>query len=528
MKLNGKKILFVTRETYSYPLFFLAERWKHDNDVAAFFFMPHECMYSKCYFNDTTYYLWQENNYKIYDSRNIAQRFTEILNKKEYDEEELKRIEREYSNYTNLNIQILTTQFLTRNYHWRNHYVYTNYEQQLNWLILNYQNTERVLDDFKPDIILDTDISELGRTAINEVAHARGIPYITICFPRYKLYRIPSYNLLLRKHKGLVEEYHKALDLFDLKEEMEYIHNYQNADGIMMKTFKDDATNATAKYDSDSLFKIFKKIYSSLRYFWNQDITAHNWKLKRSNPVIYPNSVGYMKFVLHYHYYRTKLLKPNKIFENPVEGEKYVYMPLHLIPESTTFTLAPFYINELTIIEAVSKSLPAGWRLYVKEHQAMVGERGIEFYKKVKKIPNVRLVQLNYYRDPKPWIQNSQGVVTINGTTAYEAALLGKKSLVFGEVPFELIESITRVRSLEELPRLLADFHPVDNIRSCAAYIHAVKQVGMPVDFTYLMNEGYDILRNGKQMSEKYREELDKLEEFYLRAYRDYEKYGKE
>ena len=54
-------------------------------------------------------------------------------------------------------------------------------------------------------------------------------------------------------------------------------------------------------------------------------------------------------------------------------------MPLHLIPESTTLVKAPYFINELTLIEAVSKSLPIGWFLYVKEHQSMLGERSIEY-----------------------------------------------------------------------------------------------------------------------------------------------------
>lgn len=79
-------------------------------------------------------------------------------------------------------------------------------------------------------------------------------------------------------------------------------------------------------------------------------------------------------------------------------------MPLHLIPESTTSILSPFYINELSVIEAVSKSIPAGWFLYVKEHQAMLGERSLSFYKAINKLPNVKMVQLNYYNESKPWI----------------------------------------------------------------------------------------------------------------------------
>ena len=48
------------------------------------------------------------------------------------------------------------------------------------------------------------------------------------------------------------------------------------------------------------------------------------------------------------------------MFQVPRNDERYVYMPLHLIPESTTSILTPFYVNELSVIEAVSKSLP-GW-----------------------------------------------------------------------------------------------------------------------------------------------------------------------
>ena len=213
-------------------------------------------------------------------------------------------------------------------------------------------------------------------------------------------------------------------------------------------------------------------------------------------------------------------MEKNTIFEEPVFGESYVYMPLHLIPESTTSVYTPFYVNELSIIEAVSKALPAGWKLYVKEHQAMLGERTLEFYKKVKKIPNVRLVQPNYYSDPKPWMQNAKGVITLAGTSAYEAALLGKQSIVWGDVPFSLIEGVTRVYSVEELPAKIKEFENiVDNQKSCAAYIATVKQLGEPVNIQYLMSVGEKIIRGQAQMDENYKKELESLERLYQKAY---------
>ena len=209
----------------------------------------------------------------------------------------------------------------------------------------------------------------------------------------------------------------------------------------------------------------------------------------------------------------------------PSKGEKYLYMPLHLIPESTTFTLAPHYINELTIIEAVSKSLPAGWWLYVKEHQAMVGERGLGFYQKVNKLPNVKMVQLNYYSDPKPWIVNSMGVITISGTTAYEAALLQRHAIIFSDVPFKLLDGVERCRSFEDLPELIRNFSTtLDNEKSCAAYIATVKQLGFSIDLKYLMNQGEKIIRNKSQQDSRYQENLNNLEQLYLLAFSLYKR----
>ena len=57
---HNKRILFVCRETYSMPLWFLANEWREDNEVAAFFIMSSECSYNKCYYNENSYYKFKE------------------------------------------------------------------------------------------------------------------------------------------------------------------------------------------------------------------------------------------------------------------------------------------------------------------------------------------------------------------------------------------------------------------------------------------------------------------------------------
>lgn len=518
--IEHKRILILAKETFSYPLYFLSQRWMENNEVACFYFMAPECKYAECLLNTTTYYAFGRlKNVKMYDVCDIADEFTRNVNHPVVDYDYLERLEEEYTHFKNLNIQLMSSQFTTRQYHFRNYMKPFTHEQQMYWLQLNYKKVFEVLDDFRPDVIIDYDDAELPRSIINEVAYRRGIPYITIDHPRYEDYKLYTFQMGIGVEDYFRKAYAQQLQKNDdeLTDEYQYIDEFRKKSSIMPDEYKN---TITAKYDRDSWLTIAKVLFGKILYFREQDKAGQNKRLKKKNPLIYPSSWEYIKF-----YFRTELLKrklygKNRYFENPVEGEKYVYMPLHLIPESTTFVKAPMYVNELNIIEAISKALPIDWKLYVKEHQAMLGERETGFYEAVKKLPNVRLVSINYYKDPKPWIAKSQGVVTITGTGAYEAAILGKKSLIFGDVSFKMIEGIQRVKSFEELPHLLRKINtPADNRKSCAAYIAAIKQVGKSIKYKYLMAEGEDILFGRSKISNTYVAELDKLEKFYEEAY---------
>ena len=113
----------------------------------------------------------------------------------------------------------------------------------------------------------------------------------------------------------------------------------------------------------------------------------------------------------------------------------------------------------------------------------------------------------------------AKGVVTIVGTTAFEAALLGKKSILFGDVPFALIDGITRVRSFEDLPQLIREFGDIDNKHSCAAYLQTVKDIGFELNVFYLMGQAEKILAGKEQRDERFHQELETLRNFYNCGY---------
>ncbi|MCR5485923.1 MAG: hypothetical protein K6F35_00180 [Lachnospiraceae bacterium] len=527
-QLVNKRILFVCRETYSKPLWFLARELSKCNEVAAFYIMSSESVYNKCYYNEHTIYEFREHlpEVKLYDVSDICARFTEDFKRSAHPSnlEFLQKLEEEYSHYKTFGLQLMASQENTRHYHFRKYWPVTTDEENKYWLELNYRKILSILEEFQPDEILDLDNAELQRTILSEVAYKKKIPYLTIEYSKYGYYKYPSFQNAygIDPYFRRLYEESLGLSLEELKEEYDYIRDFRQKNNIMNQEF---SGSVTTQYERDSILWSIRVMRGKWNYFWDQDHTAGNAKYKKESGMLYAPTWPYLKYYFDVERIKRKLLVKNDYFEDPVEGEDYVYMPLHLIPESSVFVKASFYVDEMNLIEQVSKSLPVGWKLYVKEHQAMLGERDLSFYRRAAEIANVRVVQINYYKDPKPWILKCRGVVTITGTAAYEAALLGKRSIVFGDVPFSLIEGVTRIRSFEDLPQAIRSFGETDNIHSAAAYLHAVREAGEEVKIFYLMDEAEEIFAGRHPESEEFQKELTVLLDFYEKGLENYQKW---
>ncbi len=546
---HNKKILFICRETYSKPLWFLARDLAKDNKVGAFYIMSSESRFAKCYYNEHTIWEFRENlpECKLYDVSDICDKFVEGMEKFRReggldgkghgkrsrilidrpddpktkgpaDIEFLKMIEREYTHFKTLGLQLMSSQENTKHYHWREYWSVTSDEENQYWLELNYKKIFEVLDDFQPDVILDLDNAELQRTLLCEVAWKRKIPYLTIEYGKYGYWKYPSFQNSFGIDPYFRKIYEDKLKLSDeeMAESINYIKDFREKSDIMNPEF---AGSVTTQYERDSWLWILRVMRGKWNYFMDQDRKGNNRAIKKKSNMLYARTWPYIKYYWNAMTRKRKFLVPNDLFEVPVEGEDYVYMPLHLIPESSVFVKASYYVDELNLIEQISKSLPVGWKLYVKEHQAMLGERDPEFYRKAGEIANVRVVQINHYKDPKPWIAKAKGVVTITGTAAYEAALLGKRSIVFGDVPFSIIDGVTRIRSYEDLPEAIRSFGAIDNIHSAAAYLEAVKEAGAEVKIFELMDGAEDIFAGKTKETPEFDEMLQELLYFYEKGY---------
>ncbi|MGH9729329.1 MAG: hypothetical protein ACRD4V_12165 [Candidatus Acidiferrales bacterium] len=143
------------------------------------------------------------------------------------------------------------------------------------------------------------------------------------------------------------------------------------------------------------------------------------------------------------------------IFEHEIAEGSTVYFPLHVQPEFTTDVRAPFFTNQVALIENISKSVPAGYRVVVKEHPGMKGERKLGYYRDIEKIQNVQL--LSPAVDSHEVIRRSEAVLTITGSSAWEGILYEKPVIAFGPLCYGFGDLVYRCNSVAELPGILRE-----------------------------------------------------------------------
>lgn len=194
------------------------------------------------------------------------------------------------------------------------------------------------------------------------------------------------------------------------------------------------------------------RIYDNINYFLASNNVAWN-KIK--------NIIGY------------KIEKIKYVNEIPA-NEKFLFYPMHLEPEAVVLYLADgIYKNQTKLIENIAASLPAGYYLYVKDHPHSYAYRDAIDYKRLLKVPNIRL--LNQSIPAKTIIAQAQGVVTLNGTAGFEAMLMGKQAYCFGQNMYSFMTRIHKVKNIRDLRQIIYDsidvtFQDDDNLM---AYIMA-------------------------------------------------------
>jgi hypothetical protein len=257
------------------------------------------------------------------------------------------------------------------------------------------------ISDKKADVVINC-----GKVAAT-VARTLGVPYRVLAASRYRNLHYWAVNEFF-ENPAVEEAYRLGGDSAYHQIDLPYETHLQmraklSRDTAFVGTMKSMALTAARQfyykmrgYDKGRSYFV----RDNLRYLW--ECYAARIKLDRSG-----------------------LLKLDEL-----KGQPFLYYPLHTEPETALQTLSPEYFYQLSSIAALSRDLPAGVMLAVKETIAALGRRPYDFYDQIKEFKNV--VMLDMSEHGIECARRADATATITGTGGFEAAVMGRPVISFG------------------------------------------------------------------------------------------------
>lgn len=154
------------------------------------------------------------------------------------------------------------------------------------------------------------------------------------------------------------------------------------------------------------------------------------------------------------------------------ENDKVILYALHFEPEAQ-YLNRTIYDSQIYNIKMLSKSLPEGWKIYVKEHpmtfklsvkngiqyiKTFTNYKNIDYYRELLLIPNVYLLNWEYpvVKLISSEMRQIKAIATINGTIALEAMFSKKPVILFDQAtnPYAEIHDLLNVTCLDDLDKI--------------------------------------------------------------------------
>lgn len=156
---------------------------------------------------------------------------------------------------------------------------------------------------------------------------------------------------------------------------------------------------------------------------------------------------------------------------------RFVYFPLPYEPERTSNPDGGDFFEAMDALVALRHFVPNDVAIFVKEHPSqystkLKGYQGRSplHYRAIAQLPNVKLVDLSV--PSAKLVENSEFVACITGTAALEAALVGRRGVVFGSPWFYQLPGVHHFDTLSDFESLVAS--PVASISEITAAAHQV------------------------------------------------------
>ena len=340
------------------------------------------------------------------------------------------------------------------------------------------------LEKEKPDFIFFAAVGSLAPLLLYEIAKKKSIPIFSGEFSRFKnQYTVTDdlreFSLLRRQFLKI-----RSREIIPAPEEIERAKSWLQSFGEKPDAY--DQTTAsgpdTTKKQRRAKLSLPAKLYWSGRSFIKA--LAGYLANKQKNDYLQLNPWFYILDRL-----KRKirvLIGYNDLYDKIEDNEDFVYFPLSFEPELSLLFCAPFATDQVHVVKQLARALPINYKLCVKEHPHMAGDRTRKFYREIKKMPNVKLIRPNV--SGFELIKKAKLVATISGTSGWEALLLKKPVITFGATSYNLLSMVKYCTSMNDLAAMvkerLENFH--FNDEEILDFIIALRRYTIPVDMLKL------------------------------------------
>jgi len=294
------------------------------------------------------------------------------------------------------------------------HHRQLNEDKMLKKVLVYLKIMDEILEESEPDVVVQETGNFVAPISLYYAARAKNINHIFIepaMFPKRSTFVLNDFyadipSEILKSSSSEVE----------LNFANRYMRDYLDNKAVRIPV-KDEIFFKDMGFGKILTIKNFKKLSRKLFHKYiarkSEEYSAIGWHCTW-------HVVRVVRRKLFSGFYITQLPK-----------KPCIYFPLHLFLDLQLTTRCPEYLDQLSLVEYISRCLPYGYSLLIKEHPASIGAYS---YLRIKKILNhnshVHIVhpRINSY----DVIENSECVITVNSKVGVEAIVQQKPVITLG------------------------------------------------------------------------------------------------
>jgi hypothetical protein len=301
-------------------------------------------------------------------------------------------------------------------------YTFSSDQQLFRKAVTYFRAIERLFDTYEIKCVVQSLGGEIETLAISMVARKRGI---SVLYPGENLF--PN-RMILYKDEQLTTNFRLRRLEEAGEDEKRRFHEH-------LRLFFDAKTVHVVPDKRDWRKKTLHRLRVLFRVMTGQ------MPRKRLGVFAFYKKEGFLRWMSQWY-----------LYSRFTSDEKYVYFPLHTVYDTQITIRNPQFYQQAFLVEYLSRCLPQGYLLYIKEHPNSV-DMPFKWLRFLSRLRNIRILPARV--NSHDIVKHARAVVTICSTVGFEALHYAKPVIVLGPNWYLRGKGVTfDVENLADLPHI--------------------------------------------------------------------------